>query len=102
MLFSDYEGRSVRLTEERWKHINERHPETTGNEKFVEETMLAPDYLQEGKKGGLLAIKKFAKTPITDNKYCVVVYKLKEADGFLITAYFTRRPSFRRKLLWKK
>lgn len=102
MFFSDYEGRSIRLTKERWKHINERHPETIGNEKFIEETMLTPDYLQEGKKDGLLAIKKFTKTPITDNKYCVVVYKLKEEDGFLITAYFTRRPSFRRKLLWKK
>jgi hypothetical protein len=98
----DYKGKIIRLTEERWRHINERHPETLGEEKLVEETMTSPDFIQEGRKGELLAIKKFSKTPISDNKYCVVVYGVKNADGFIITAYFTRRPSLRRKLKWKK
>lgn len=102
MLFLDYKGRNIRLTEKRWKHINERHPETMGNEKFIEETMSNPDFIQEGNKEELLSIKKFKKTPIFDNKYCVVVYKLENREGFLVTAYFTRRPSFRRKLIWKK
>jgi hypothetical protein len=35
MLFLDYRGRNIRLTEERWKHINERHPETMKKEKFL-------------------------------------------------------------------
>ncbi|MEW6420010.1 MAG: hypothetical protein AB1480_18160 [Nitrospirota bacterium] len=102
MLFSDYNGRNIRITEERWRHINERHPETMGNEKFIEATMSSPDFIQEGNKGELLSIKKFKKTPVTDNKYCIVVYKLENMDGFLVTSYFTRRPSFRRKLIWKK
>ena len=102
MLFIDHEGRNIRLSEERWKHINERHPETRGKEKFIEETISMPDFMQEGNKGEFLAIKKYRKTPITDNKYFAVVYKLIDKDGFLITAYFTRRPSFRRKLIWKR
>jgi hypothetical protein len=102
MLFVDYEGRNIRLSEERWKHIQERHPETVGKEKFIEETISMPDFIQEGTKGELLAIRKYKKTPITENKYFVVVYKLQKIDGFLVTSYFTRRPSFRRKLIWKK
>jgi hypothetical protein len=44
-----------------------------GNEKFIETTMSSPDFIQEGNKGGLLSIKKFKKTPVADNKYCIVV-----------------------------
>mgnify|MGYP001577771446 CR=1 FL=1 len=102
MLFLDYKGRNIRLTDERWKHINERHPETIGQEKFIEETMSTPDFIQEGTKGELLTIKRFKKTPVSDNKYLVVVYKPENIGGFLVTAYFTRRPSFRRKLIWKR
>jgi hypothetical protein len=66
------------------------------------ETISSPDFVQEGGKGALLAIRKFKKTPISDNKYCTVVYKPLVAEGFMITAYFKRRPSFRRNLIWKK
>jgi hypothetical protein len=100
MDLTDFNGREIRLSDERWGHINKRHPETAGQEGLVELTVSAPDYVQEGAKGERLAIKKFAKTPVSVNKYCVVVYN--ETKGFVITAYFTRRPSFRRKLLWKK
>ena len=102
MLFIDHKGRNIRLSDERWNHINERHPETRGKEKSLEETISTPDFIQEGDNGEFLAIKKYKKTPITDDKYLVVIYKLRNKDGFLITAYFTRRPSFRRKLIWKR
>lgn len=102
IVFLDYQGRNIRITEKRWKHINERHPETIEKEKFIEDTLSIPDFIQEGNKGELLAVKKFKKTPVSDNKYCIAVYKLENMDGFLVTAYFTRRPSFRRKLIWRK
>lgn len=73
-----------------------------GKKKNIKETMSTPDFIQEGTKGELLAIKKIKKTPVSDNKYLVVVYKHGNIGGFLVTAYFTRRPSFRRKLVWKK
>ena len=102
MIFSDYEQKTIHLSDERWKHINDRHPETQGQEELIRETLSSPDFVQQGGKGAVLAIKKFKKTPISDNKYCTVIYKPLEENGFMITAYFTRRPSFRRNLIWKK
>jgi hypothetical protein len=102
MVYLDYEKRSIRLPKERWRHINTRHPETQGQESLVEMTLSTPDFVQEGSKGELLAIKRFKKTPISDNKFCTVVFKRGDPDGFVITVYLTRRPSFRRKLIWKK
>lgn len=102
MILKDYENRKIRLETNRWEHINENHPETNGQLKFIEETLADPDYIQEGNGKELLAIKKYLKTPVTENKYCIVVYRIKGLDGFIITSYFTRRPSFKRKLVWKK
>ena len=102
MIFSDYEQKTIRLSDERWEHINDRHPETRGQEELIRETLSSPDFVQKGGKGAVLAIKKFKKTPISDNKYCTVVYNPSDTEGFMITSYFTRRPSFRRNLIWKK
>lgn len=103
MLFLDSQGKKILLSEERWKHINERHPETRLQEQIISHTLAEPDYIQEGNKGERLTIKKFSKTPISENKYCIVVSRDVDLNkGFIITAYFTRRPSFKRKLLWKK
>ncbi len=103
MILYDYQNKEINLPDDRWEHINERHPETLKQEACIQETLIDPDFIQEGTKGELLSIKKFVKTPVSDNKYCVVVYKYSDsATGFVITAYYTRRPSFKRKLIWKK
>jgi hypothetical protein len=103
MRYNDYQGIEIFLPVERWKHINERHPETEFQENLIYNTVSEPDFIYEGSKGELLSIKKFAKTPITENKYCIVVYRLiQSGTGFIITAYFSRRPSFKRRLKWKK
>ena len=102
MDFTDFKGKTIRLTDERWSHINQFHPETIGQIQFIGETIHDPDLVQSGMKDELLAIKKYAKTPISEHKYCIVVYKYDDVDGFIITAYFSRRPSFRRNLVWKK
>ncbi|MFH0975106.1 MAG: hypothetical protein V1874_04905 [Spirochaetota bacterium] len=103
MLYTDYQGKEINLSPERWKHINNKHPETMHQEKIVNDTITDPDYIQEGSRGEKLSIKKFAKTPVSENKYCIVVYKNISLDkGFILTVYFTRRPSFKRKIIWKK
>ena len=38
----DYAGREIRLTEERWRHIQE-HPEMSDMGAAVEETLRAPE-----------------------------------------------------------
>ena len=48
-----------------------------------------------------ILFKIFDETPLT-KKYLVVVYReLSKEDGFVITAYFTSKPSKRREILWK-
>jgi len=92
----------LRLTKERWNHIILRHPEMDVQKEHVLETVTAPDLIQEGDFGELLAVKFYEKTPLT-SKYLVVIYKeVIDSDGFIITAYYATKPSERRKILWKR
>jgi hypothetical protein len=80
-------GVPIRLTEERWIHITEEHSEMAGYYFDVLETIEEPQAICKGNGGELLAIKE-----IESGKYIVVVYKeLNKEDGFVITAFFTRR-----------
>lgn len=91
----------IRLTVERWEHILRRHPEMQTEENKILETVSSPDIVQEGDYGTKIAIKYYPETPLT-NKYLAVIYKeLSENDGFVLTAYFTRKSSERRRILWK-
>jgi hypothetical protein len=91
----------IRLTPERVEHIERRHPEMLGQEGRILEVVSSPDLVQEGDSATLIAAKHYSKTPLTE-KYCAVVYReLSEEDGFVLTAYFTTKPSERRKTIWK-
>jgi hypothetical protein len=94
-------GVPIRLTTERLQHIERRHPEMLSEEERILEVVASADYVQEGDGTTLIAVKHYPKTPLTE-KYCAVVYReLGEGDGFLVTAYFTSKPSERRKTVWK-
>ncbi len=68
----------------------------------VLETVESPDEIQEGDFGEQLAIRHYMTTPLT-SKYLVVAYRETETfDGFIMTAYFTSRPSARRLILWQR
>ncbi len=67
----------------------------------IKETILNSHSILEGDYGELLAVRYYSKTPLTE-KYLVVVYKeISENDGFILTTYFTRELSKRRKVIWK-
>src|SRR3989338_9302619 len=90
---------AIRITQERWEHIERRHPEMAGQKEKVVETVSNPDLIQMGDFGELLAIKLFPKTPLT-KKHLVVAYKeMQNQDGFVLTTYFTSSPSKRRQIL---
>ena len=92
----------IRFTEERWKHIRERHPEMETQRDRVLETVESPDCIQEGDFGEPLAIRHYPRTPLT-TKFLVVAYRETSAeDGFIMTAYFASHPSARRLVLWKR
>ncbi len=94
-------GVPIRLTDERWQHIVARHPEMEQQRDHVLETVAEPEMVQQGDFGELLAVRFYSHTPLT-SKYMIVAYRETGAnDGFVITVYFARRASARRKILWK-
>lgn len=101
LIVDSHNGVPVRLTNERWQHITRRHPEMAHQRERVLETVAEPEMIQQGDFGELLAIKFYPKTPLT-SKFLIVAYKESADDGFIATAYFARRPSDRREVIWKQ
>jgi hypothetical protein len=88
-------GVPIRLPEERWRHIRERHPEIEHQEQVLE-AIMSPDLVQRGDFGALLAIRK------QNNFYLVVAYReVTSSDGFVITAYLAERLR-ERTVLWTR
>ena len=90
---------SIRLTDERWAHIIEEHCELAGLRLEVLENISNPSKILEGGDGELLAVRETEK-----DKFLVVVYRELISDGFVITAFLTRRKQYlnRRKQVWPK
>jgi hypothetical protein len=88
---------SIRLTDERWTHITEEHAELAGMRLDVLETVSQPERVLAGGEGELLAVRE-----LEVGKVLVVVYRELDEDGFIITAFITRRVGSldRRKQLW--
>jgi hypothetical protein len=94
-------GVPIRLTEERFAHIAARHPEMADQEERILETLAAPDYVQEGDSGTMIAVKSYTKTPLSQ-KSCAVVYReVSDVDGFVVTAYFTSQAAAWRRVTWR-
>ncbi len=63
-------GVSVRLTEERWFHVTENHDDLAGHYDDVLLTIEDPDYVIDGYRKALIALRRFTRT-----RYLAVVYK---------------------------
>ena len=87
--YRDYHGQSIRLTEERRKHILE-HPEMKGILRYIEETLLEPQKVIQSvsDKDTHLYYRFYIGTKIGDKYLCVVV-KMVEKNAFILTAYLT-------------
>lgn len=85
----DYQGLSIRLTEERMKHILE-HPEMKSMSHNITETLSNPDCVLQSANDQQteLYYRYYLKTKVGDKFLCVVVKK-NEKDAFVITAYLT-------------
>jgi len=90
-------GIPIRLTDERWVHITEEHSELAGMRLEVLETIAQPVRIMAGGAGELLAVRE-----LEPGKFLVVAYRELVNDGFIITAFLTRRTASlnRRKQLW--
>lgn len=90
-------GIPVRLTDERWAHISAEHQELVGLRREVLDTVANPARIFAGGAGELLAARQLAT-----GKWLLVVYRELGHDGFVITAFLTRRIASleRRKQIW--
>jgi len=88
---------SIRLTDARWGHITEEHGELTDLRSEILVTVANPIWIFAGHQDELLAVRE-----IDPGKYLVVVYRELQNDGFIITAFLTRRLHAlqRRQQLW--
>ncbi|MEA1934455.1 MAG: hypothetical protein U9N60_08500 [Thermodesulfobacteriota bacterium] len=89
----------IRLTDERWAHITEEHCELAGMRLEVLEAIENPSRILAGGEKEFLAVQETEK-----GKFLVVVYRELNNDGFIITAFLTRRIKslHRRKQIWPK
>lgn len=88
----------IRLTDERWQHIMEEHAELVGLREEVLEAVTDAERVLSGTGGELFAVRM-----MEPGKALVVVYReIDVDDGFIITAFVTRRlQSFdRRSQIW--
>ncbi len=87
-------GVPIRLTEERWLHIVEARDELADRSADVLDVVRSPDWVTKGYRGSLVAWKGYGR-----RGYLAVIYKeLGSDDGFIITAFFTKKPKKRGKV----
>ena len=90
-ILTDYQGRPVRLTEERLTHILQ-HPELANMENEIETTLSNPEQVMRSRTDEtvLISYRYYTETLIGDKWLCIVVKYLEE-DAFVLTGYFTDR-----------
>nr|MBI4156490.1 hypothetical protein [Candidatus Woesearchaeota archaeon] len=84
----DKTGRKIRLTKERWKHINLRHPYMTNYLKEVEETIKSPQKIISHDMGDLFDYYNYFKHKKGKLKFLKAVVKYLNGKGFILSAYF--------------
>jgi molybdopterin synthase catalytic subunit len=89
MILTDFMGNIIRLTDERLAHIKE-HPEMVTHLLKINETLANPDVVIRSRSDEEVRLyHKYYLTLTIGDKYLCVVVKFKEADAFVVTAYFT-------------
>ena len=91
-------GVPIRLTDERWAHISQEHGELAGLREEVVQAIGQAERVFAGQAGELLAVRR-----LETGKALVVVYReASDEDGFVITAFITRRLAAleRRQQVW--
>lgn len=100
-LLTDYEGRVIRLTDERLEHILE-HPEMKEMGHAIEETLANPGRVVQSISDpeARLYYRFYIETRVGDKYICIAV-KMMQEDAFIITAYLTDTIK-RGEVIWPK
>lgn len=85
----DRYGRKIYLTSERWKHLSLHHPELTGNLEFIKQSVISPSLEVMDKIDGNLYYLHYFMKEI--GFYLIVVVKYLNKEGFIITAFYSKK-----------
>lgn len=90
-------GVPIRLTDERWEHIEVGHRELRLRRSDVLATVEAPLRVLQGDVDDLSAVRR-----LENRRWIVLAYReLSASDGFVVTAYTSRRdPARGKEVLW--
>ena len=95
-------GVLIRLTDERWAHIIQQHPELDLMQDIVLGAISSPELVLQGDRGQLIAV-----VSINIDKWLLVIYRELDlegelVDGFIVTAFFNSRKRYLedKKQLW--
>ena len=88
--FRDLYGYTIHLTSERGFHIENDHPEMSGQIDKIGDTLLEPEQIIQSKTDPEVELfyRYYSETPVAEKYLCVVVKTLVD-EKFIITAYFT-------------
>ena len=100
--FRDVHDRSIRLTEERQRHLQTAHPEMAGAVPRIAETLANPDRIVRSVTDETVELfyRHYPSTPVSSKFLCIVV-KFVVGDSFIVTAYYTDTIK-RGESLWQK
>lgn len=94
------DGYVIRFTDERWQHISTGHPEVADLYYEILQAIAEPQTVYDGDENELIAVRPVAGL----NKFIVVVYRqIKPDDGFVITAFVTKKLNYlsKKKVVWQ-
>ena len=86
---TDKSKRNIRLTKERWKHINADHPEVAPLLEEVKTTLQIPTKITSFEYDE--TIHHYYRHRKENADYLQIVVKYLNGDGFIITAYLTKK-----------
>ena len=87
----DQSGRKIHLSKERWRHINEEHPEIAAYLEALKDTLVNPlRIITYTLDDTVHYYHRYYKERASPAKYLIVIVKYLNHHGFIITAYFVR------------
>jgi hypothetical protein len=90
-------GVRIRLTDERWEHILDSHPEMASYRGTILDAVENPDYILTGRRGTLAAVVALGR-----NAFLHVFYAEKgRHDGFILSAWVIEKMD-KAKIVWRK
>jgi hypothetical protein len=90
-------GVPIRLTDERWVHILDSHPELASYRETILDTVKNPDYILASRRGTLAAVAVLGR-----RAFLHVFYVEKgRLDGFILSARMEEKMD-KAKIVWRK